>query len=263
MRNLSSMPMNDASARARLFDAVNTTALSKIWFVGDIHGITAHIERALVRAVEPPAWLVFAGDIDLPGTPFRTLIAQLRKAAPFVDVAFIHGNHDADSRVHWAMLHDAGDAVALHKKVHDLGGVRVAGLGGTFGRIWRPPGGPLFHSLQQALDSDPYRWPGQDAPHSDLNAAIYPDDLDELAGLSADVLVTHEAFSCHPKGYLVLDALGRSLGVARGFHGHQHDDLTATYAVQRDALGFDVQGLGLCGIKDGLGRVVSAHLEGW
>ena len=44
--------------------------------------------------------------------------------------------------------------------------------------------------------------------------------------------------------------------VVRSFHGHQHDDRSLEYALQRDALGFDTLAVDFCGIKKGLGQVI-------
>lgn len=236
-------------------------ALRRIWFLGDVHGGLDHIGRAL-QPMQPvlqqaPSWLVFLGDVD-PAVPFGQALAPLREAFPEIRVAFIHGNHDADEHETWARLHDAGDALPLHGRVVDLDGVRVAGLGGNFlGRVWYPPEAPKISRRHEAT----YRHPnlvkrGQlHAPV--LHGAIYPDELEALAALQADVLVTHEAFSCHAEyGWEVLDQLARDLGVVRAFHGHTHDDRTAEYALQRERLGFDAVAVNFRCIKNGLGEMV-------
>lgn len=240
-------------------------ALKRIWFLGDVHGGFDHIGQVLQRLqpMQPvlqqgPSWLVFLGDIDPPGMTLREALEPLRGAFPAVRVAFIHGNHDADSHEAWARLHDAGDAVPLHGRVVDLDGVRVAGLGGNFlGRVWYPPEAPKISSRHAAT----YRHPnlvrrGQIHAPS-LHGAIYKDELDTLAALQADVLVTHEAFSCHiDYGWEVLDQLARDLGVVRAFHGHTHDDRTAAYALHRERLGFDAVAVNFRCIKNGLGEMV-------
>lgn len=257
MRNRRTMQMNKSALEQ---EAIHE-ALSRIWFLGDVHGRLDHIGRAL-QPMQPvlqqePTWLVFLGDIELPGVTFREALAPLREAFPAIKVAFIHGNHDADTHEAWAALHDAGDAVVLHGQVVDLDGVRVAGLGGNFlGRVWYPPEAPKIASRNAAT----YRHPnlikrGQlHAPV--LHGAIYQDELEALAALQADVLVTHEAPSCHHHGWPVLDQLARDLGVVRAFHGHTHDDQTALYAQQSDALGFEAVAVNFRCIKNGLGELV-------
>ncbi len=257
MRNRRTMQMN----KSALEQEATHEALRRIWLLGDVHGRLDHIGRAL-QPMQPvlqqePSWLVFLGDIELPGISFREALAPLREAFPKLRVGFIHGNHDADTHEAWAALHDAGDAVPLHGQVVDLDGVRVAGLGGNFlGRIWYPPQEPKIRTRHEAT----YRHPnlvkrGQlHAPV--LHGAIYHDEVQALAALQADVLVSHEAPSCHHYGWPVLDQLARDLGVVRAFHGHTHDDLTAQYALQREELGFEAVGVNFRCIKNGLGELV-------
>jgi hypothetical protein len=191
-------------------------------------------------------------------------LEPLRRHFPQLRVAFIHGNHDADTYEHWDMLHDCGDAVALHGKVVDLDGVRVAGLGGIFmGRIWSPPAQASFENKQKAMNRGPYQWRDGQQPNPSLHAAIYPDDVATLAKLRADILVTHEAPSCHPHGFAALDDLARAMRVVRTFHGHHHDDRSAQYALGRDQRGFDACAVGYCGVTNGLGEVIRVGDAGW
>ena len=249
------------------FDRAHGPALARIWFLGDVHGQFKFLVRALQAAPVPPRWLVFLGDIDIDHKPFREILAPLHQAYPGIQVAFIHGNHDADTDVHWAMLHDCGLAVPLHARVRNLDGVRVAGLGGVFqGRVWRPPGGRVLSSKDRAKGTNSTsasQWRGAQRPRPKLNGAIYPDEFDALGAQNADILVTHEAPSCHPHGFAALDDLARSLGVVRSFHGHHHDDRSEAYARVRPSLGFDARGVSYCAIKDGLGRVIHPGEEGW
>lgn len=238
--------------------------LRRIWLLGDVHGEFRHIAHALLAAAEKPAWLVFLGDIDIDHKSFREILEPLGRNFPGVKVAFIPGNHDADTYEHWAMLHDCGDAVALHGQVVELGGVRVAGLGGNFlGKVWYPPAAAKFANKEAAMNRGAYQWRNGQRPNPSLNAAIYTDDVQRLAKQRADILVTHEAPSCHPHGFAVLDELARSLRVQRAFHGHQHDDRTAEYTLMRDSLGFDAVALDYCGIKNGLGEIIHKGPVGW
>lgn len=244
------------------FDQEYTQAPAAIWFLGDVHGEIAHIVQAL-ECREPNAppvrWLVFLGDVELDDLPFRDWLLPIRRVAPAVKIAFIHGNHDADSHGHWQRLHDAGDAVALEGRVVDLDGIRVAGLGGHFqAKVWAPPQEPLFKSRKAALNRGAFQYRGGQQPSSRLHAAIYPETVKRMAKLRADLLVTHEAPSCHPHGWEVIDELARRLRVVRSFLGHHHDDLIDRYAEHRSGLGFDARGVNLCGIKDGLGRPVES-----
>ena len=246
------------------FDLEHSQALRRLWFLGDVHGHFKHITRSLIKAAVEPRWLVFLGDIDIDHQPLREILEPLRRDFPEVRVAFIHGNHDADTYEHWAMLHDCGDALALHGRVLDLDGVRVAGLGGNFlGRIWSPPAAASFESRTLAMNRGPYQRRDGQRPNPKLFGAIYPDEFELLSKQRADILVTHEAPSCHPYGFEALDELAMSLQVVRSFHGHHHYDRSEEYALVRDALGFDARAVAYCAIKNGLGEIIRQGEAGW
>jgi len=232
-------------------------SLKRLWFLGDVHGRFAHIDRAISAADTKPSWIVFLGDIDLNHMPLEQALAPLRRSFPATRVAFIHGNHDADTYEHWNCLHTAGAAVALHGQVVDLDGIKVAGLGGTFlGRVWTPPNLPLLESKAAAINRGAFQFRGGQRPHSAYHGAIYPEDFEQLAVQRADILVTHEAPGCHPYGYEKLDELAQSLGVLRLFHGHTHDDLTEQYKLVEEALGFEAIAVNYRAIKNGLGELI-------
>jgi len=242
------------------FDRTHAAALKGIWFLGDVHGHFKHIAQTLLRVQARPRWLVFLGDVDLAFRTLKEVLAPLNRHFPEIGVAFIHGNHDADTYEKWALLHDCGDARALHGQVLSLDGVRVAGLGGNFlGRTWYPPAEPLFESKDKAMNRGAFQFRGGQRPNPAFHAAIYPDDVKRLAKNWADILVTHEAPSCHPLGFAALDELARSMRVVRSFHGHHHDDRSAEYALVREKLGFDARAVGYCSITNGLGDII---LEG-
>lgn len=256
-------------AAADAFDRLHENTLRKLWFVGDVHGEFQHIEATLKAARDAnslPNWLVFLGDLDIDYLPLRVVLEPMLALSPELRVAFIHGNHDADSYAHWECLHDCGEAVALHGRVVDLGGIRVAGLGGNFlGRVWAPPSQPTFTNKVDAMKRGPFGWRDGQRPSPKLHGAIYPDDVATLGQQRADILVSHEAPSCHPYGWDTLDQLARDMGVLRTFHGHTHDDLSEAYAGQREGLGFDARAVNFRCIKNGLGELVDAqrfHLKG-
>lgn len=251
------------------FDRQHENTLRRLWFVGDVHGEFRHIEAALKAAREAnkrPTWLVFLGDLDIDRQPLRVILEPMLALSPGLRVAFIHGNHDADSYAHWECLHDCGVAVALHGQVAELDGIRVAGLGGNFlGRVWKPPSKPTFTHKAAAMKRGAYGWRNGQRPSPKFHGAIYPDEVAALEPQRADILVTHEAPSCHPYGWDTLDQLARNMGVLRTFHGHTHDDLSETYATQREQLGFDARAVDFRCIKNGLGEIVDDqpfHLKG-
>jgi cytosine/adenosine deaminase-related metal-dependent hydrolase len=126
-----------------------------------------------------------------------------------------------------------------------------------------PPDRAKLANRTEALTRGAFQWRGTQRPSPAYLAAIYPDEFEALAALDADVLVTHEAPSCHPHGFRALDELARSLGVKRSFHGHHHDDRSDEYAKVREALGFDARAVGFCSIKNGLGQVIEQGEPGW
>jgi hypothetical protein len=246
------------------FDARHQSNLRRLWLVGDVHGEFDHIARALqvaLNASRPlPAWLVFLGDIELEQQAFQDALAPLREVSPASQIAYIHGNHDADSHSHWNHLHDGGGALDLHGRVADLSGVRVAGLGGVFmGRVWMPPMEPVFRNKVEAMNRGEFQIRNGQRPSSKYHAAIYPDDVNLLASKRADILVTHEAPSSHLFGFAPLDELARSMGAVRTFHGHQHDDRSDEYAMVRERLGFDARAVAFRSIKNGLGEMIYEH----
>lgn len=256
-------------SKVEAFDRQYDQALRRLWFAGDVHGDFQHIDAALQAARGSnclPSWLVFLGDLDIDQRPLRVILEPMLARLPELRVAFIHGNHDADSYAHWECLHDGGEAVVLHGHVVDLDGIRVAGLGGNFlGRVWAPPSTPTFTNKAAAMKRGPYGWRDGQRPSPKLHGAIYPDDVATLGQQRADILVTHEAPSCHPYGWDTLDQLARDMGVLRTFHGHTHDDLSDAYAGQHERLGFDARAVNFRCIKNGLGELVEAqqfHLKG-
>ena len=246
------------------FDEAHAPALRRLWFLGDVHGHFEHIGPAVEAAAaagSAPAWLVFLGDLQL-SRPLRAELDEIRSLREFgVRVAFIHGNHDADRHEHWEYLHDCGDAVALHGQVVELAGIRVAGLGGNFqGRVWYPPGEPNVRRKAEVMNRGPWARRDGQRPNPKNHSAIYPDEVLALSRKRTDILVTHEAPSCHPHGWQALDDLARAMRAARFFHGHTHDDLSVAYGLQRDRLGFDARSVDFCRIKNGLGEAPRLHL---
>lgn len=223
-----------------------------ILFMGDPHGdFTATL--AAVHAHRPAA-IVLLGDIQAR----RPLEVELASILDLTEVWFIHGNHDTDSDLYHDNLF--GSALAgrnLHGRVVEVAGVRIAGVGGVFrGQVWMPPEHWRYltpkafasHCGQGNL------WRGG-LPRKH-RSTLFPSDLAELFGSRADILVTHEAPSCHPHGFAVLDELGKSLGVSRSFHGHHHD--CRDYRSHTRRLGFRAYGVGLRGVMDDQGRVLVA-----
>ena len=231
--------------------------MSKIFFCGDNHTIFQRIVDA-VRQHRPDA-IVLLGDIEA----CQPLEAELAPILGKTQIRFIHGNHDTDTETFWHNLDRSTlRQCNLHARVDEVAGVRIAGLGGVFrSRVWRPPGETVFDSyarLKNEYDAQLRRGAiGQRRVDSALLthlSSIFPEDYETLRRLRADVLVTHEAPSCHPHGFEVIDQLARAMGVKTVFHGHHHDRLD--YQSYFDKMGFRTYGVGLRGITDQDGNII-------
>lgn len=117
-----------------------------IVFVGDIHQQWQQVERGLDALEELPRAAVLLGDMQCE-RPLDELAAPLLDRG--IDVHWIFGNHDNDGGPEmWANLvsperNPRTTSGALHARVVEVAGVRIAGLGGTFRpRIWEPPEPP-------------------------------------------------------------------------------------------------------------------------
>lgn len=201
-------------------------------FVGDIHRRWDLVARGLDALPVPPRHVVLLGDMEC-HEPLDRLTAPIR--AHGATLHWIHGNHDADGgREMWHNLADpARNPVttqgALHGRVVEIGGLRVAGLGGTFNpRVWLPPKPARLHGRAELAADLATLGPGWSAESAAAlgfslsTLAIWPEDVDALAAQRADVLVTHEAPSSHPAGTDVLDDLARAMGARLVVHGHHH-----------------------------------------
>jgi predicted phosphodiesterase len=209
-----------------------------IVFVGDIHRRWDHVERGLAALDRPVRNVVLLGDMECTA-PLDHLAAPI--LAHGAGLHWIFGNHDADGGAQmWANLADPRRnpltaAGALHGLVAEIGGLRIAGLGGTFHtRVWNPPKPARLVSRDQLGADMATLGPGWSADAAASLArnlaslAIWPEDVVRLAGMRADVLVTHEAPSSHRSGAAVLDDLARSMGARLVVHGHHHIGYRAT-----------------------------------
>jgi hypothetical protein len=117
--------------------------------------------------------------------------------------------------------------------------LRIAGLGGVFKpRIWMPPETPSFHTRDDFMLSLPQRehWRnGLPLWHRD---SIFPEDFARLARQRFDVLVIHEAPSCHRHGFAAIDHLAEVATARLIVHGHHHESYAAKLGN-----GVDVKGL--------------------
>jgi predicted phosphodiesterase len=214
-----------------------------VLFCGDPHGKFAHILRVAdelhVSAV------ILLGDME-PAHPLHEELASIADK-----LWYIHGNHDTDSERNWNHLWGSqladrnldGRVVALPN------GLRIAGLGGVFREgVWYPslPTPPKFRNRKEHVKVTPQqdRWRGG-VPRQHWSS-IYPDELDRLSLMQADILITHEAPGYHNNGFEILDTLAQSMGAKVTVHGHHHDNLDSSDRWGQQ--GFRSFGVGLRGI---------------
>ncbi len=237
-----------------------------ILFLGDNHGTFDHIAPAIRKLAVAGAvvdGVVFLGDIEAP-LPFEQCIAPICDALGHEHVYFIVGNHDSDSTSNWENLQGSSHR-DIGGRVVELGGMRIAGLGGIFrGEIWNPTDDmedadfDCYADYEKHLrNKQPFRL--RDSLDVVANGrlrkhmtSIFPQQIRELAEQRADILVTHEAPNLHPHGFAALNDLALSLQVKASFHGHHHDCL----AYPRHASGWQPYGVGFCGISNEQGEVI-------
>jgi predicted phosphodiesterase len=215
-----------------------------ILFAGDPHrNFTPIIRACLAR---PPGTLVLLGDLDCP-RPVTEIFAPVTDAG--WRVRWILGNHDCETEMAYDNLVGDDPGGDLGFRVTELNGVRIAGLPGVFKpSVWSPRPDdasgridpPRYRNSGEFLAALPTgrSWRGG-LPlwHRDT---IFPDDFNRLAEQRFDVLVTHEAPSCHPHGFAVIDDLAAAGGARLIVHGHHHN----SYATKLSN-GIAVRGLGL------------------
>jgi hypothetical protein len=217
--------------------------MNTLLFCGDPHGAYEDIVRETLA--RNPVAVILLGDLE-PSRPLHLELEAIRDK-----VYFIHGNHDTDSEDGFEKVFDSelGER-NLHGKVVTLpDGTRIAGLGGVFRKqVWMPPAPPAYRSPSEHAHFTPRldRW--RSGPALRHWSSIYAETVEKLASQSADILVTHEAPSCHPHGFTAIDDLARSMGVRKSFHGHHHDRLD--YSRRWPRLGFQAYGVGLHGISN-------------
>jgi predicted phosphodiesterase len=211
----------------------------RILFVGDCHG-----EFGPVREDGQDADLIILlGDQE----PLRDLTEELGELAE--KTWWIYGNHDSDYPS-YIKFHQSMATRNLHCQVIEAGGVRIAGLGGTF--FERVLGVDQLTRLSELGMVIPYDTreslakirKNQVLVDHDMTI-IFPEDLQALQAMQGvDILVTHEAPESHPLGFQIIGDLARAMGVKLLVHGHHHE----FYRAKLDG-GVHVVGVGVPGVK--------------
>jgi predicted phosphodiesterase len=190
---------------------------------GDPHGDWKPLLRACEE--ERPGAVVILGDCDL-ALPLRQQIRQIFNSG--IRVRWIPGNHDSDTPEWHDRLWGDFPEGNLHARWGQVGSLTFAGLGGVFKeRIWYPQFAatqPKFASRRDYLRQLPRneRWRG--ALPLRARDAIFPEDIEALRGLRADVLVTHEAPTCHRHGFVGINIAAEMCRARLVVHGHHHED---------------------------------------
>jgi hypothetical protein len=230
--------------------------VDRILFCGDPHGHFEHIIDAVLA--HRPAAVVLLGDVQV-REPLEMALGPILDRTK---VWWIHGNHDTDSDADYENLFDSSLGNRnLHGRVVEIAGVRIAGLGGIFRRqVWWAPDKPSYASAEAFLAQcgKGNRWRGG-LPRKH-RSSIFPSDYYSLLREKADILVTHEAPSCHPHGFVAIDELAAGLGVQMAYHGHHHEH-TDYSDEEFTRLGFRPFGVAYGEIRDEQGRVVSTTYE--
>lgn len=241
-----------------------------IWFCGDVHGDLRKLRRSVTEAADKPRALILLGDLD-PPEPVGQWLAPLAEEG--TEVWFIHGNHETDNDLLYAnMFMSPGTERNLDGRVVEICGLRIAGLGGIFReQAWYPPAAPSFERYtvmaEHLLGQMPKRLRGgsspRQAPVTDVarsgrlrkhRSSIFPDVYHRLADSTADILVVHEAPSCHPYGFEAIDLLAQAMGARWVVHGHHHDSLD--YSAHRERMRFSAIGVEFRGVTTLENRVI-------
>lgn len=257
-----------------------------IWFAGDVHGRFEHLAEAIDAAPNKPSAVILLGDLEAP-IPLHECMGDVESRG--VAWFWIIGNHDTDTKESYDHISDPTSMERnIDGRVIEIDGIRVAGFGGVFrGEIWYPRDAdklPSFGSYEeyrrssqeyrrlkarlskrdriqaQAVSPESAHWQSQILDLSRAGkllkhrSTIFPDIYERLMSMRADILVTHEALSCHPHGFDKIDRLARAMYAQIAFHGHHHD--AQDYSSEFTPMGFRAYGVGFRGITDLHGRAI-------
>lgn len=219
-----------------------TVNKNQVGFFSDPHGNYGPLKHALRDGA--PEWSFFLGDFDL-DRPLEVELADLIAAGS--DVHYVHGNHDADRETWHDFVFESKLATRnLTGRVVNVGGVKVAGLGGVFhADVWHPKdgnGAPKFATRDDFLAAN-QKSAWRDGLPLRHRSTIFPEDFNALVGFEADVLITHEAPSSHKYGHSEIDDLAEILGVKVIVHGHLHKDYRAVLPNGINVVGLDKAGV--------------------
>ncbi|WP_069299360.1 metallophosphoesterase family protein [Neptunicoccus sediminis] len=142
-----------------------------------------------------------------------------------IRVRFIVGNHDTDTDAIHALVFEEFREMLLECQVLTIGQsqFRVAGLGGVIrGKVWTGDDEPTFYSPADLMAVTPKHERFRGGLPRKQQGTIFPSSVATLAQRGTDILLTHEAPSCHPRGFGFIDDLSQSMGASLIVHGHHH-----------------------------------------
>lgn len=241
--------------------------MAHILFFGDTHGDHRHVLPVVQK--EKPDAIIFLGDME----PARLFHEELQDVIELTEVWWIHGNHDVDRRESFDNLFSSELVDRnLDGRVVEIAGIKIAGLGGVFRvSIWYPKFDanvdPVYPDYETAINAmmEAERWKefrrlkatGQELdglPSPALigkallhKSSIFWDTWMDVYSQQADILVTHDAPSCHSHGFVGIDALAQSIGATRVFHGHHHEHINYS---SLEKLGFHGHSVGFRSVVD-------------
>jgi predicted phosphodiesterase len=222
---------------------------AKIAFYGDPHGDYRPM-KSLVSA--RPNAVVFIGVMDL-SRSFDNEVKPLTEAG--IESWYIHGNHDTDREDWHDFLFESklGKSRNLNVRVENINGVRIAGLAGVFrSKVWHPRDGKGEQKFQSRAEFMRIHhlasW--RDGLPLGQRSTIYPEDVDKLANMRADVLVSHEAPSCHRYGFSEIDLVAQMMGAKTIIHGHHHESYEATLPCGIKVIGLDKAEIATLSVSD-------------
>jgi len=223
---------------------------NKILFAGDPHGCFANVVSAVFKY--KPAAVILLGDYNLEAP----LEKYLEAIIGLCKIYWIPGNHDFDSITEYENLYfSALSYNNIHLKVIEIDGLRIAGLGGIFkGKNWMPGDIPKWKDKLHYLKITPSNIKKMPLH---FEHSIWHHEYEKMKQqIKADILVSHEAPSCHRHGHKALDELAAVIGAKHIFHGHHHH-----YYHDKLKNGISVTGTSIGGIANLAGEELVARIK--
>ena len=192
---------------------------------GDIHGFFPDFLEKYNEYRNVVDTCVLAGD-QCPWEPLSNITRQMGCTC-----FFILGNHDGDQSSYLENHLSCWENHIHCRVVESAEGIRIAGISGTFEEeIWYPPEKPRWLTREQFrkfCKTQPRGTVKYHLLHNHLPKrfwpVIFPEDVDKLKKLQSDVLVCHEAPSCHSLGFDIIDEIAEAMNVSVIVHGHHHE----------------------------------------